>query len=396
MKYQNPQLVNIPISPLRFLLLGCACIAIGMLCSKAIYGEWRTYSPPGSVNGKGILLDVTSRTHDPQLDKFRNDKATWTHEGTHLINADIANRLGGPRRKALYVGGGHAMILSEPHISFEQLDQHETNYRNDTYQLYFKQARHNDDRLDFLDEWTAYTNDVQCTKEWSLPSDGGDDRASWFCFYADGLVSTVKDCDPSYPEMKDLTSFVDWQKARVGRLLGNYKPPARDLLPTQILGEVKHFDTGINSCLIDLDPKYRQHNDSGSDCVHCSIVNLLRINGEWKAADEFWRRYGHTGADTSEGLAPKLNSMGIRYQQTMRADKQFVVDAITSGRGVAVGVHGQHMLNVVGCDDQNVVLMGNMNGVGQNKTEPWSEFLAEFDGWAVVILSGSPPKAVTQ
>jgi hypothetical protein len=187
--------------------------------------------------------------------------------------------------------------------------------------------------------------------------------------------------------MADLTSFVDWQKARVAQLTGG-KP-----LPAQTVSTQPQRTGGI---LIDLDPKYRQFNDSGSDCVHCSIANLLRINGQWKLADEFWQRYGHTGADTAQGLAPKLDSMGIRYQQTTRADKQFITDVITSGRGVAVGVHGQHMLNVVGCDDQTVTLMGNMNGVGQNKTEPWSEFLAEFDGWAVVILSGSPPKAVTQ
>ncbi len=138
-----------------------------------------------------------------------------------------------------------------------------------------------------------------------------------------------------------------------------------------------------------------QNNDSGSDCVHASIVNLLRIAGLDKDADAFWQRYGHTGEDSPPGLAAKLESMGIKYWQG-QGSKEILLKAVKDGRGAAVGMGGKHMLNVIGGDQENVVIRGNMNARG-NKTEPWSEFLGEFDGWTVILTGthSKPARPVT-
>lgn len=145
----------------------------------------------------------------------------------------------------------------------------------------------------------------------------------------------------------------------------------------------------VSAEVIDLPPAQRQFNDSGVDCVHCAVANLLRIAGRDKEADEFWSRFGRTGNDNPRGLAAKLDSMGIEYWQG-RGSKEIILQAVRDGRGAAVGLRGDHMLNVVGGDDENIVLMGNMN-VDRNKTQPWPEFLREFDGWTV-ILTASPAK----
>lgn len=193
------------------------CLAFILILSLPACGEWYEYNPRGAKNNCGILEDVTSRTHDPQLNKFRNDKATWAHESTHCVNSDIANRVGG-HTKAFYVGGGRAMVLAEPRISFADLDRHVTKYRNETYRHYIAQARSNDDRLDFLDEWTAYSNDLQCAVELKLRDDGNTDRATWFCYYAAAVLATVEDSDPHYAGLDDLREFVTWQTDRVRKL----------------------------------------------------------------------------------------------------------------------------------------------------------------------------------
>lgn len=141
--------------------------------------------------------------------------------------------------------------------------------------------------------------------------------------------------------------------------------------------------------LIDLPPEQRQHNDSGVDCVHCAITNLLRIAGRHQEADEFWKRFGRTGTDDPSGLARKLDSMGIGYWQG-KGSKEILLQAVKDGRGAAVGLNGNHMVNVVGGDDETVVLMGNMN-IDRNKTQTWPEFLREFDGWTVILTGDRKP-----
>ncbi len=366
-----------------------------LILAVTVRGDWRTYTPPGSVDGQGILLDVTSRAHDPQLNGFQNNKATWTHEATHCVNNDIASGLG-QHVRAFYVGGGRAMVLHEPNVSLDEIDRHVIKYRNETYAHYLQQARSNDDRLDFLDEWSAYCNDVQCSKELGLPDDGGPDRAMWFCWYASGLVQAVKESDPHYADMADLTSFVTWQQARVGKLVGQAKKPA----PKKPVDD--YLEQADESVLIDLPSNLRQRN-MGADCVRCSVCNALVLNGEPKLAKRFWERYEDPQhGETPGSLAPKLKSCGIKFTQTENGNRQFITKWVAAGYAVGVGMQVQtprgtagHMMNVVGFDTDNVVLMGNSD-LDRNDTRPWERFLGEFDGWVVVILSGKPPKAERQ
>ncbi len=388
-------------------------ILLLLICAANASAEWRAYSPQGSVDGKGILRDVLSRSTkaDYFQSKYASDWATCCHETTHDVNARISNEAGAAASgqiagetmsrssigtAAFYVGGGRAMVLFDPKISREQVIQNVANsYQSGPlWDLYFIQQGEawRVCRLYALDEWSASINGWQAAAELGVSDTGDKQMALQFCHYADAVVAATQQFDAQYRQMTELVEFVTWQKARVAKLLGG-KP-----VPAQIVARpVK--PGGSLSCLIQLDPKYRQHNDSGMDCVHCSVVNLLRINGLWKEADQFWQRYGQSGPDNPPGLAAKLKSMGLHYQMTTRPSKQFIIDAIKSGRGVAVGLRGNggngHVLNAVGCDDKSIVLMGNQV-MDRNQTESWSEFMQKHDGWAFVITSGSPPKAETK
>jgi hypothetical protein len=151
--------------------------------------------------------------------------------------------------------------------------------------------------------------------------------------------------------------------------------------------------------LIELAPKYRQKNVGGMDCVHCSIVNCLRIVGLWDKADEYWKRYSGdpNGAGPGEAAA-NLRSVGVKYQITHDCDEAALEQAVADGRGAAVTWGGPHVINLVGIVNGNAVLMGNMN-TRENHEEPWGTFLQKHrqgGGWAVIICSGKPCEPTRQ
>lgn len=193
-----------------------------LLLVSAGGAQWHTFSPPGSVDGRGILADVLSRCDaQGRRNAYEPDRVTYCHELTHQLNSRIRNSTRGNRLNALYVGEGRAMILSEPNIRLQTVAQYvDPKYRNSTYQLYFVSMRQYWDNqpLYVLDEWTAYCNGAQAARELRCDEHGSNDRAMWFCHYADCLVAAVKEHDPKYAQLAELTAFVDWQKKRSAEL----------------------------------------------------------------------------------------------------------------------------------------------------------------------------------
>lgn len=199
--------------------LPVAIIAL-LAAGLAAHGQWYEYQPAGATCGPNILADVLSHcdAYGKRTAKS-DDKVTFTHEGTHMVNSQIRNAIG-HNHNAFYVGGGRAYVLAEPKVTLREVATYVTRFRNSTYELYFVQQAHdwNDHPLYIFDEWSAYANGSRAAKELHVDNHGEWDRANWFCYYASCLVEAVKERDPHYPQLGELLEFVDWQTRRVATL----------------------------------------------------------------------------------------------------------------------------------------------------------------------------------
>ncbi|MGD9632167.1 MAG: hypothetical protein AB7U97_02740 [Pirellulales bacterium] len=213
----------------REVLLGLAVVVAILVFTKCSLGEWRTYSPPGSVDNRGILQDVLSRlTPDRRQGAYESDPIGWCHEGTHYLNVQLDDACGPDSdtksEHCAYVGGGRFMVLRHPRVRMSVV----RSYVAPSMQGAFDSAlcswrEYENEPLYILDEWTAYTNGSQACRE--LGSDaarrgGSDERAQWLGHFAEALVAAVKAYDPGYPQLSDLVEFVKWHRARVARVLG--------------------------------------------------------------------------------------------------------------------------------------------------------------------------------
>lgn len=88
-----------------------------------------------------------------------NDRITWSHEGTHGINARIKNELCGPTQEGIYLGFKKAATLFSPGIKLANVAKAVPNeLRGDIYKLYLvdQQRYWNDRPLYVFNEWSAY------------------------------------------------------------------------------------------------------------------------------------------------------------------------------------------------------------------------------------------------
>lgn len=197
-------------------------ILILLLLASVACAEWYRYNPAGAVDGQGILQDVTSRCDEQgRRTAYEPDRVTYCHEATHMLNSRIRKAAGGNRVNAFYVGGGMAVVLKEPGVQLRTVAGYVSpELRNSTYKLYFiEQAQHwNNEPLYVLDEWSAYCNGSQAARELGCDPHGTHERAIWFCHFADCVVKAVREHDPDYTQLQDLTEFVEWQKARAKKL----------------------------------------------------------------------------------------------------------------------------------------------------------------------------------
>ncbi len=218
---------------------------------------WRHYNPQGSVNGQGILQEVLTRCDaQGRQNAYEPDLVTYCHEATHQLNGRIRNTLPG-NWNAFYVGGDNGLcaILPEPRVTLEQAAQFvPQNLRTDTFQLYFVQMSQywNNQPLYILDEWVAYTNGAQAAKELRVDPHGTNERAVWFCTYADCVLRAVETYDPSYTHTEQLREFIRWHKGRVNGLTGQQiagytapQAPAAQMCVNGQCGRPQHVVTWV-------------------------------------------------------------------------------------------------------------------------------------------------------
>lgn len=186
--------------------------------------DWYNFTPPGSVDGKGILQDVLSRCGAAGRQRgYDPDLVTYCHEATHQLNSRIRNSMRGTGKdNAFYVGAGRCVVFPEPRVTLEIVGRYVTNYRNSTFELYFVKMRQhwNDQPLYVLDEFSAYANGLQASQELRVDGHGTLDRCIWFSHYADALLEAIKRHDPQYPKVAELGRFIAWQKDRVAEMSG--------------------------------------------------------------------------------------------------------------------------------------------------------------------------------
>ena len=105
-----------------------------------------------------VLEDVESLL--PPGHQFRDsDPITWTHEGTHGVNARIRREKGSPGIVGIYIGGLRCCLLEVPPIKLSDVAKAvPRELRGDIYTLYLVQQQRwwENDPLYVLDEWSAY------------------------------------------------------------------------------------------------------------------------------------------------------------------------------------------------------------------------------------------------
>lgn len=186
--------------------------------------KWHTYNPRGSTTGR-ILDEVRTRLDNRENGIYQSsDLINYAHEGTHGLNSKMRNSFGGAGWNSFYVGGGFCVVLREPKITITQVAQRvPQNQRTGQYQLYLvsQAGSWNDHPLYILDEWSAYCNGTQCANELKIPYGGTDRFMLEFVGFSEVLLQVVKERDPNYPDLENLTNFIAWQKERSRRLLEN-------------------------------------------------------------------------------------------------------------------------------------------------------------------------------
>lgn len=191
---------------------------------SASQGFWKTFNPPESVDGQGILQQVISRcTEQGRQIAYEPNITTYCHEATHQLNSRIRLSVGG-RVNAFFVGcdDGHCAVFREPNVTLATVAQYvPRKFRESTYQLYLldQQQHWNNEPLYILDEWSAYLNGLQCAYELKIDPTSNISKVNLFCHYADSLVRAVEENDRDYPELSELREFVRWQKERSRNLV---------------------------------------------------------------------------------------------------------------------------------------------------------------------------------
>lgn len=385
---------------------------IGLLLLLCFYppevkGQLFSYKPTGAVDGQGILREVLSRT--PRARELtRHDPATQCHEGTHFVNSEIRNYVTknmGSGYNAFYIGNGVAIVLKEPNTTLQIAAQYVPQaFQNDTYNLYFhkQQSDWNNNPLYILDEWVAYINDLQATKELGLQPSGADDRSYWFAAYADAIVQATYQYDRSYSDWNNLVAFVNSQKLRVGSLLGNYQPTNTSTVaptvntPTNTVSPYLIPSNNPND-IVDLAPSLRLRNRQSS-CVHATTSMALRWVDLVDLSNKWWNTY--KGGESPGPHNRKLLSNGVKFAVTTDGDEKLLEYAINSRRGAGVTWGGAHCVFLAGRIERNgqrqAVILDN-NRPNEFKYQEWNAFLREFKrcgGWAFVILSGDVPPPV--
>lgn len=204
-------------------LLFWSCVAWLAAGSGVCNAEYRSFNPPGSVDGRGMLEEVLSRCGKPDYfrQKYSNDLATMCHEATHILAGEASKSAGG-NREAFYIGDGVVAVFGSPRIRITDVAVRVPGQYRDSlyYQLYCVQQPSTQPHVNamplyLMDEWSASINGAQVARELRVSDTGDLQMANQFCFFADTMLATIRQMDPQYHELAQLEDFIGFQKKRV-------------------------------------------------------------------------------------------------------------------------------------------------------------------------------------
>lgn len=153
---------------------------------------------------------------------YRNDQdlSNWAHEGIHGVNSRLRMEVGAGVG-CYYIGNGKAWILRLPNIKLSSVARRVPQHlRNDKFAIYLNSEisrQWEDHPLYPLDEWVAYIGGTEVAQElWGnarLDPTGivlgkGVESAIQLDSFALILLETIREEDPSYPDMEKLKAFV--------------------------------------------------------------------------------------------------------------------------------------------------------------------------------------------
>lgn len=141
----------------------------------------------------------------------------------------------------------------------------------------------------------------------------------------------------------------------------------------------------------------RQENWRGSEgegsCVHASMVNLLRWQGQFALAN--WWKANYENGEWAERLAERLTRSGVRFADTTAGNPEFLDWALKTRRGCNVVVMGgAHMVTLVHFDSRYAGILDNNypDKITYYKRDEFVKYWQRSGGWAVTpMYVPSPP-----
>lgn len=158
------------------------------------------------------LADVECHLEKPN-EFYSSDQGTFTHEGTHGVNAQI--RFGRGGFNAFYVLGNRCMVLREPNVTLSTL-ANSIKVRGKAF-WYLQRGVWDNQPLYVLDELTAYINGCQAYLELGKGADYAHSRDyAWDLLrYARILAEIVRRRQPDYVDQKHLDEYLDYCERRL-------------------------------------------------------------------------------------------------------------------------------------------------------------------------------------
>lgn len=181
---------------------------------------WIEYLPTKKSGIPGILGDVED--HLPAKHPYKEpDKVTWTHEGTHGVNAycRMANNNGGRLNiNCFYLLNNRAFMLTEPSFKLSDVAKKTPpSLRERTYASYLiAQAKYwNDDPLYIFDELSAYLNGAKAGIQLGMDERAEYSGSNALDFFGYGAI--LWDMTGKKDEYKDLFIFLMYEMSFVVR-----------------------------------------------------------------------------------------------------------------------------------------------------------------------------------
>jgi len=174
------------------------------------------------IKEDSIYADIINHCKNPTLEIL--DRITCAHETTHMINAELRNKLQKGRKiNAFYLPKGNAFIIEEPDMTKARVGEFiPKELRWKRYDTYITQARAWNDRpLYLVDEWDAYVNGGMVAVDDSINHrhvQGWTDAVSGsleFSVYCVAMCMAIEKYDNDYWEKNDqLRNFMKWNLQR--------------------------------------------------------------------------------------------------------------------------------------------------------------------------------------